>query len=657
MANTECSIEAQLREKYIEMGYKGDALELKIEEAKAQMLKENTYFDAKDKYISGVIKNDLKDNIYIYKERGLTREPVAELVKVKDVYADTQSGSVKIVLEDHREYTFEKGQLDSNKTKSYKKNGKVILGYTIQSSSITDAVSKGLTRSMLNNRTLTPEEAEELFLNTDTTSDTIINIQKQLQTIDKKSLGGHHDSAHSKYLSTVVENIMNMSKTIKKLNIKVSTKTVDSLIEPLGEFNPNNPDNPIKILTSSLGQEIRNKFHMTNEEALTHEIVHAALDWVFKTRFPGIEGENLKAHIRRLYNQAKEEMTWKDLLDDNTSYTKAEELKAKERYDHVFNLTDERGMQSTRTGEARLQEFMAHLMTNKPFQNGLNKLKVNTFKKEIKKNENIVEAITRKLFDFLSAVFHKHRKIKGDTLLDESVKVVYALTKIQDKYGKIAAASREVSFDEKITKGFNAATNKIDSLLKPSMDKIADIALGDPKDDITLKDMKKELSDIVSQYHKVKGNSFKEIIYIAKASVKIRKFLIVEKNIGEEQFSLMLSSLFYSMGLDEDSFIRKLIADFTSGRKTLEEITDDTMRFRYNLDRLREQNYEGTLKDIFNDMFTKIDLFKKSNQKYDKALGDTVMITDIQSLLPKDESILDINLDDLKDMIKILAKR
>lgn len=40
MANTECSIEAQLREKYIEMGHKGDALELKIEEAKAQMLKE-----------------------------------------------------------------------------------------------------------------------------------------------------------------------------------------------------------------------------------------------------------------------------------------------------------------------------------------------------------------------------------------------------------------------------------------------------------------------------------------------------------------------------------------------------------------------------------------------------------------------------------------
>ena len=639
-----CSIEAKLKE----AGYKGAELEAEIAKYKVAMEAEQAYMTMRDTKVDEHINSLLpKEPVRIYYEGGATTAGKTELLTVKKVEHDMRAATTRVIFTNNREYTFLNGETKSIPTKA---------GKTIESPAITDAISKATIRNTLYNKELTEEEKAELFLNTDTTSDTILNIQKQMQLIDRTALGSQYDAKHSELLETVVERIMEVSKTIRDMKLSVSKETVEKLQEPLGEFNPNKPLEPIKLLTSDLGQEARNKFTMSNEEAMAHELVHAALDWVFKHTNVGPQGEALKSQIRKLYAQARDEMVWQDMLDDSTSYTKAEEIVAKKRYDYVFNNTDRDKLHTTRTANARLQEFMAHLMTNKAFQTGVNKLETRPYKAEIKPHENLLEMMVRKFVDYLSSIFHKTRKVKGDTVLEEAVNVVFALTAIQDKYGQQAAASRATSLDEKVTGGINKITGAIDSVVTPVIDKGADLFLGVPKPGMTLE----EFNAILDKNNlKIPSKDENLLVRIGKVAVlirKVRKQVLAEGKFGRDEMGLLWSTIFDKAGIHEDGFTRQLLADFSSGRKVLEQITDATMAFRYHMDRLREENYEGTMKDVYNKMFLKTDLRLKENHKYNKALGEVAMVTDLHSLVDPETSLMDTDVRALSSMIKDPSK-
>ena len=421
----------------------------------------------------------------------------ANIKYIKDVKVDLRADTVTIIEKDGKQYTFPYGNYASTPTK----NGTV--KYSEGLAAIMNQAKPF--RDILNNHDMNEKEIDRVFLTHDTTDGTIHEIQQQMRILDIESLGESWDQEHSDDLAAVVKHISSMSSEIKDMKIEVTKEAVDEYVQPLGEFDPNKPDTKVRLVKSSLGEEARNKLTMTNEEAMTHELVHAALDWIFNNE-AGVQGETLKRHIRNLYKQAQAKITWKDLLPaDRGVYTQEEEAEAKKRYTYIFEGVA--GNHNTTTANIRLQEFMAYLMTNKELGMALDKIKPAIIKAKKQNDESLVETLARLIVDAFKLVISNLRKIKGRTLQEEAVKLVYAMTEVQDVYASKAAQSKHMPLDTKISNLFTKGTDAIDKTMAKPVDFLFEKVIGEPRRNITKEEFM-EVMNITKKELPAKGDSF-----------------------------------------------------------------------------------------------------------------------------------------------------
>jgi len=538
---------------------------------------------------------------------------------------------------------------------------------------------------LYNNDGMTYEEIDEMFNSANTIDGTLENIQAEMQKADQEALGGEWDAEHSAQLKEVSMKLQEMSKEIAKLGIQVTTDKVQEIVEPIAMFDPTAEGAKIRIIRGSLGEEARNLFTMTNEEALVHETVHAALDWVFNSKIP-TAGADLKLQIRDLYKYAQKVITFEDFLPEHEGvYTEAEIDKAKERYEYIFGTAS--NTYNQKLAGIRLQEFMAHLMTNKALMQALDKKAPEKIMKEKKANETILDVVTRWFWNTFQAMLGKAKKIKGDTLLEESTKLVYALTQVQDRYAGKATQRQGMPINEKIVGKIDEVLDTLDAKVSVPVNWAIDKMNGDdgkkgPKagSKATEEEIKKLLSEnawlkklsvstdmidralykskaiqnmmyeaikakrgmetekiiqkILNDLHKYEpkstDNYFKSAI---KAMGTIRTLKKLNKALkhttGDEGLAIAQSKLLMDLGVGEGSFVHAVMSDFMAGRKTLVQITDMTMQFRSMVDRLRDHNFKGTVQDI-TEAFTKIDINALANKKYREALESAALSTDLQ---------------------------
>ncbi len=532
----------------------------------------------------------------------------------------------------------------------------------------------------------TQEYIDRQFMDADTINDTVHNIQLAMQKADQDAMGGDWDADHSSALKGVVTELQRLSKTIADMKILTTKEAVERIVEPIGEYNPNALDNKIRLIRGSLGEETRNKFTMTNEEAMTHELIHAALDWIFNTK-DKTAGQHLKLQIRALYKHASKVVTVEDFMPEHRGvYTEIEKQKAQERYDYIFGTDGE--IQTVADADARLQEFMAYAMTNKELGYALSQKLPEVALKEKIEGENLLQTLSRWIWNAFQKFVTKHKKIKGENLLEEATKLVYAMTAVQDRYASKAAQMQGMPLDEKIMGMVNKQTDKLDELLGKPVDWILEKTIGEDTGTTTpnSKHTKAEINKIIQNTPELRkmsvsndpvvqmayksefirewiadeidaGRKVAAATYVAKLGealaknapretdgfiMKMYKMTATLKNIrhmnkvmkrttGNDGLANVQSKLLQQMGMGEDSFGAKVMADFVAGRSTLVKVADMTMQFRSHIDRLRMQNFEGVLEDLKN-AFTKLKINDKKAKKYREALESAVLTTDLQAV-------------------------
>ena len=472
---------------------------------------------------------------------------------------------------------------------------------------------------------------DEVFNGLKVDTDTVNNIMSKMIEIDKKSTNDDWDAQHSKHLQSVLEGFTEAGVNVGKMVVRVSKNIVDTLNEPLGEFNPNKPKgSQIRIATADIREQAQNRLIMSNQETLVHEVEHAALDFALDNNLD-VVGQDIKTDIHKIYRQAKKVLTYKDIAPEDA--TDAELATAKELYNYVFN--GKLGDNSILDANTRLKEFINYGTTNKYFKKAIDELPLATKKMKYGQYDSWVEKTVKTIINavqgFISTLSHK--KNRANTIGQELTRLVFRLAKTQQKYAYKAKSNSHIPIDEKVSKTIEEGMNKIDKAVKSVVDTGLDkVGLGkDSK--YTKKELEAKvdaLSKMLTDYKKA-GSLRRTVLLpniIAQLSIVIKES---EKGNLDEHYGIIVSKMMNHMDNTAFSFIKDLIADFSSGRKTLEEITDMAMEFNSHLDRYKEANYLGTLNDVYNG-FTKINLNNRKNRKYVIALNKVILRGDIQAL-------------------------
>ena len=637
------SIEAAARES-LKDKYTGDALDIEVAALTNQLVAERTYWMSRKNTVEKYLQENIPSRAFVhYSNDNPLKSGESKEYGIKKVTYSPRSRKAAVILDNDHKYTFEQG---SDKSLPTKANGNVV-----EIPSVTSVIKRGYANDVLyNNAELTDEDIDRLFLAEGNTEDTILNIRDELHRLDEGLMGNEYDSEHGKHLADTLDSVMKLSKELGDVKVTLNSEQLDAVVEPYGQFNKSDPLSPIRIKTGTLSQDARNKLTMTNEETLVHEVVHAALDWVFSPGVKGTEADALKAQVQKLYNTAKNTLTWKDLVNDST-YTEAEEAAAKSRYDYIFGVKDK---DDTRAAYARLQEFMAYAMTNKQMKTALTKATTSTKKQEYNSRyDKIVHAIA----DFFANIMHKFTTPSGANMDKEVTKTIYKLIAIKDKYGSEVALRRGKRVDEKVSDSLNKVLDAIDSKIAKPVDSMLQNTLGITKNNMTQEEFDNLYNPIKHNWPKETDNILVKLIKVARILPKFKAAIQGADDNNRVHVAVLWGNFLSAMKIAEDSFLRNLFADFTGGRKTLEKVTDLTMEFRSHIDRLRHQNYEGTLVDVYKSMFTNIDLLEKENIQYDKSLEAVVMVADVQSLgANSNEELVDIIKNPSKHATKLEAK-
>ncbi len=220
---------------------------------------------------------------------------------------------------------------------------------------------------------MAPWHADEYYYDKDGSMSNAENVNQTLKDLDKENLGDDFNEEWSKELDETLEAITQIIGDIKDGEIKITKATFEAIAK--GGFNPaweysDNAAIAVRIDSLPKGTEARNRFTMTNQEVYIHELTHAVIDFMMapanRDVIKGTEMANLFVESKRLYNIARKNSHWKDLLVNVKNPTVAEIALAQERYDYIFNNDKE--------NDAGLHEFMAHLNTNKQFREAMDSI-------------------------------------------------------------------------------------------------------------------------------------------------------------------------------------------------------------------------------------------------------------------------------------------
>jgi len=554
------------------------------------------------------------------------------------------------------------------------------------------------------NDPLSDDQISDYYHDEDGTITKSANINNTLKELDKAQAGDNFDAEWSSRLDEVLEGMQDFVKNLQddKVSIKISTlkaATGGTFDRPTGSVE-------VQLGNPELGQDFRNRFTMTNQEVFLHEMVHAATDYIFGKdtlkagRDPGLV--NLVTETRRLYNVARKTTTWEDLLlESQENYTEAEITEAETKWNYIFKNENGHG----------LEEFMAHLMTNKQFAEAMQKVPVLEKKKE---DESIVERITRGFRNLLTRMAGLVTTRQGN-ITQAGAELITKIMKAQYHGADKASSNHAVAIAEKSADFLGKQLDTLDKKLVEPVDSVIARIQGYTSIAVTKKQKlaeaevyKEELMLVVQPFldaglsreaamAKVTPDQIVQFEEAARQAVKresntqlhleIKKAKEILKGIEDRDPSLNIllvpfrtlnnlqklfrvlptmikavntepeaakiySSIMTQLRLTEEGFIGSILSDFYDKDDLHNYITDSILKLTHDIDGYREKVYESVLGNT-KEWFGKIDINgDKDLLQVNEALTDVLLRTDIQSLGLSTKELVEL----LKSLDKVQAK-
>jgi len=478
-------------------------------------------------------------------------------------------------------------------------------------------------------RDLTEEEFDSIFRGAKKGTNDSQAILEGLKELDRKQLGTEFDEAHAKWLSYVLSKIGNTEFKLGKMGIKITAKELAEAVD--GAFDPNTGIVSINLSLDNKGQDFRNEFTQSHQEVFIHEIVHAAVEFAMES--DDIAVVDTVSNLRRLWETAKastKEKGYKIFLNEDTIYTEDAIEEAKNMYEYIFN--DVNG----------LKEFTAHLLTNKPFSEAMNKIKAIPKVKKYK-DETFTEKVFRLLEEAINKILGRVRNEQGKSVKKAASKLIFKMMQAQEHSIDKLKNKHRFKTPAKAAKWISDQLDKADKKAQKPIDTFFSKILGDKKTKpATVKELRKvikKLENIQAQGERADGRGkLGKII----GTFHFLRTLPSLRRLGLEipEVANAMNAAMYSLGLYEDGLIRSFINDFVEHDQTYTEITDKILAITQSIDDERQAIYTTSLKKIYN--FFKEDTSKTrprgfdikatKNKKYDEALNAVVLKLDLQSL-------------------------
>lgn len=417
---------------------------------------------------------------------------------------------------------------------------------------------------------MTHEELSDFYYDQDGSMSNADNVNNALKELDKTNFGEDLDTEWSEELDSTLAAITAMVGDIGKAELKIKKTTLERAAK--GQFNPNTGEIEVKLDNLGTGTEARNKFTMTNQEVYVHEVVHAVVDYAF-------EEENLKAgkntdlvnlisESKRLYNIARKNTSWRDLLVDISYPTKQEIADAKERYEYIFNNPHGNG----------LHEFMAHLLTNKQFAKAMSQVEAGVQTKDartaarkaadIKEGKGITRAdesadMITKIQAYFRGLLNSilgFATAREGNITDAGSKLIFKIVQANVRAADtvsdnqvIKIAQKSATFLEKQLDKVNETLNKVDEKLQKPIEDAVNAALGRLNTKASKRRLKEEVARQKAKFYKQVKADTEEKRKAVEVQADIAATAAAEEYIAKEGLRVMAAISKASKKIKEQS--------------------------------------------------------------------------------------------------------
>ena len=504
-------------------------------------------------------------------------------------------------------------------------------------------------RADMNQALFTKDEVDEMFggknykplSDIDNTMDVFTNLDMRDGTP-----GYGFDKAHNDYLIETVKNIVSISDDINKAKITFSKAELDKIG---GTFDTKNNEVNINVDTRT-GEHAKNRFRMTHNEALAHEMSHAALEFAFEST--DVNSVSLVSDLTQMYKKARKEFFKKDklnsesilfesILKKGTLYSEIEKETIQDRLEYIFN------------NENGVKEFAAFALTNKDFADALETINLNGLYNEIEGN-SIPEKILSWIKGFVESIMLKRTPVDERNMKIATSKLLYRMMEAEANAKDRAETLIKFKVPMQAYEYVENVLSSFDKVIKAGSDKIFEKYLGEADIKIIKReDYKTELeydAAVIKAVEKYTENG-REIIIglnnafdngnpITQMYALIKTFTFLRRSFGDES-NVMATKLKdeFQVLLErtEHKFVTKLynglfpiIQDFRGGDTHQNDITDAILVLKQRVDNQRESIFETTRQDATS-WFKNINMSDPKNNKYNQSLTEVLLKPDIQA--------------------------
>ena len=372
------------------------------------------------------------------------------------------------------------------------------------------------------------DELADWYDNTDGTISNSANVNTAMIEVDKKNLGESFDSDESAFLTETLNTIIKMVGDVNGIKLKIKKQTLGKISR--GEFNPSTNEMTLAIAD---GNQKGVNYNQTNQEIFVHELVHAVTEFLFDgSTKAGKDPQTaeLIVSIKNLYGNAHRNVkSYKDLLPKGVNHSKADIAKAKQLHDYIFDAGKE-GIQAEGTG---LEEFMAHLMTNKMFRTAMDQLSA-IEEQSIEEGISIVEKLVTQFQNFIKKIIGMVAHVDNDSITNAGSKLLFDVMESHRRNGDRVKGFHPAKIVEKASETLSPHMDKLDEVLQPIMDKVGDI-LQDPIVKVIEKEEAaeiKELNDLLDSA-KETGEDITELEEQIELAKIAQKAAVHKKSVAE----------------------------------------------------------------------------------------------------------------------------
>jgi len=521
--------------------------------------------------------------------------------------------------------------------------------------------------------TSTEDTFQDTYVDSDGSMNKSANLNEEFVAQDKVNNGVNFDTDHSEHLTGILERMVAMVNSLQDGKVKIRKKAMEKAIREMGasgSLNTSTGEVSVDMDTHGPGAEFRTKFSMGNQEVYVHELVHAAMNFMFdKSNLNVAKDPELLAMITNLENlhaKARKNSKWQDLLpgyeNKSQQYSKREVAQAKGyknkhgdwvqgKWDYIFN---------NKTPGNGLHEFMAGLLTNSAFKEAMEKVSTLDLKAD-KADEKLVEKIQNWFNNILEKIFGYATNKRDNSITKEGTRLIFDIMRANSNaVDRVARKSPMESVNKALDKAaakIEVANDQVKKITDPfvTLGGFLDTAIANKSEVLDAKGveefvkLQRKVAKLVNRGREAKDgkgliglmnnvittiDAVQRLLRALPSIYKMNKYAQgskANKSMGKA-FEKANNMLLESIHLAQDGMVRGIVRDFMDKPGIYNYLADSILRLTKSVDSAREAAYEGTLKGL-NDGFGDVSIANDIvNKKHNEALTDVVLRTDIQSL-------------------------